>query len=287
MADGELTLALITQCFYGPDGADRLAGRLAEAASRGAEVAVLPELPLDEWVPSSQQHHPDDAEEADGRRSRALTEAAREAGIGVLGGVILVDPESGKRFSTALLLDSAGQLCGCYEKLHLPHEAGFWEKSHYRPGRSQPAPIDGFGLKLGVQLCSDVNRPQGSLLLAALGAEVILNPRATEETTWPRWRTVLTANALTGCCYVASINRPGPERGVPIGGPSFLVDPNGEVLLETTDPVAVARLRREVVEDARSRYPGYLDLFPEIYRRGWAAVERGSGDSGPSATRRC
>ena len=273
MADGELTLALITETFFGDDGPARLVDRLRQGRDEGAELAVLPELALNEWVPSSQQHDPRDAEAPGGGRARLLSKAAATAGIGVLGGAIIVDPDEGRRYSTALLVDSGGGLIGSYEKLHLPHEEGFWEKSHYRPGRTQPEPFKGFGLNLGIQLCSDINRPQGCHLLGARGAEVIINPRATEEATWPRWKTVLTANALTSCCYIASVNRPGPERGVGIGGPSFLVDPNGQVLIETTEAVAVATLARSIVEEARTGYPGYLDLRSDLYAEGWKSID--------------
>ena len=48
----------------------------------------------------------------------------------------------------------------------------------------------------------------------------ILIPRASEEKTYQRWKIVFRANALTGCSYVLCVNRPDPEEGVLIGGPS-------------------------------------------------------------------
>ena len=68
--------------------------------------------------------------------------------------------------------------------------------------------------------------------------QAILVPRASEERTYQRWKIVFRANALTSGCYVLSVNRPDPEEGVLIGGPSIAVDPNGAVLLETTDRIA-------------------------------------------------
>ena len=145
-----------------------------------------------------------------------------------------------------------------YEKLHLPEEEGFWETSHYEPGNEPPRRIDAFGLPIGVQLCSDNNRPEGTHLLGAQGVGVMLNPRASEERTYQRWKTVWRANALTSACYVLSVNRPHPEQGVLIGGPSVAIDPRGEVLLETTDTIAIVTLDGQVVADARralSRLP--------------------------------
>ena len=65
-ADGKLAVALISEVFWEPDGPIRLKERLAEAAERGADMAVLPEIPLNPWRPSTKEAHDDDAE-ADGR----------------------------------------------------------------------------------------------------------------------------------------------------------------------------------------------------------------------------
>jgi predicted amidohydrolase len=126
------------------------------------------------------------------------------------------------------------------------------------------------GFPFGIQICSDINRPVGSHLLGAQGALAILNPRATEAATFERWKLVFRANALTSCAYVLSVNRPSPEQGVPLGGPSTAVDPNGEVLVETTDPLAVVRLEASAVETARRRYPGYLAVNAGMYASAWS-----------------
>ena len=69
-----------------------------------------------------------------------------------------------------------------------------------------------------------------------------------------------------------SVNRPRPEGGVPIGGPSLVVAPDGAVLVETTDPLAVVSLDRSVVQRARLDYPGYLPVRAVLYAAGWRRV---------------
>jgi N-carbamoylputrescine amidase len=275
-ADGKLTVALISEVFWEADGAQRLKQRLGEAAERGADLAVLPEIPLNAWCPSTKEAKPDDAEPMDGPRSTAQREAAAEAGIGLIGGIIHRD-DAGRRTSRALVIDATGAIRATYEKLHLPEEPGFWETSHYEPGTEAPRRIDAFGLPIGVQLCSDNNRPQGVHLLGAQGAMAMINPRATEEKTYQRWKTVFRANALTSCLYVLSVNRPYPEDGVLIGGPSVAFDPNGELLLETTDSVALVTLDAKVVTDARRAYPGYLPVRARLYADAWDEVARSDG----------
>ncbi|HET8777494.1 MAG TPA: hypothetical protein VFN76_07520, partial [Candidatus Limnocylindria bacterium] len=56
-ADGKLTVALVSEVFWEADGAQRLKQRLGEVAERGADVAVLPEIPLNPWRPSTKEAH--------------------------------------------------------------------------------------------------------------------------------------------------------------------------------------------------------------------------------------
>ena len=71
----------------------------------------------------------------------------------------------------------------------------------------------------------EVRLGRAAIRLGAQGAVAMINPRASEEATYQRWKTVWRANALTSCCYVLSVNRPHPEDGVLIGGPSVVLDP--------------------------------------------------------------
>ncbi len=276
-ADGKLTIALISEVFWEPDGPARLRERLAQAAERGADLAVLPELPLNAWRPSTKEARDEDAEPMGGPRHTAQAEAAAEAGIGLVGGIIHRDSATGRRTSRALVLGRGGELVATYEKLHLPEEPGFWETSHYEPGTQPPQRIDAFGLPVGVQICSDNNRPEGSHLLGGQGAMAILVPRASEEKTYQRWKVVFRANALTSTCYVLSVNRPAPEDGVLLGGPSIAVDPNAEVLVETTEQMALVTLDASVVHKARVDYPGYLPVRARLYAEAWGEISGRDG----------
>jgi len=277
-SDGKLTVALVSEVFWEPDGAIRLEQRLDEAAGRGADLALLPEMPLNAWRPATKDATDDDAETEGGPRTQIMAAAANRAGIGLVGGIIHRDPDTGRRTSRALVFSPNGGVVARYEKLHLPEEPGFWETSHYEPGEEAPERIDAFGLPVGVQICSDNNRPEGSRLLGAKGAMAILIPRATEERTYQRWKLVFRANALTGAVYVLSVNRPGPEQGVLIGGPSIAVDPDGEVMVETTDRLALAHLDADVVHQARTDYPGYLPIRARLYADAWNEIAGRDGE---------
>jgi N-carbamoylputrescine amidase len=273
MAGETLTIALITDAFPDETHWPRLLEFLKEARDQGGELAVLPEIPLNPWSPMTQIALEEDAEEMDGSRQRFLAKAAAEAEIGVLGGAIIKDPDTGCRYNTALLYNAKGYCLARYRKVHLPEEEGYWETSHYEPGTEPPRVVEGFAMPMGLQLCSDVNRPTGFQLLSAMGAEVVLAPRCTPPQTFERWRLVLRANAVTSGTYVVSANRPAPAPHGLIGGPSLVIDPFGEVLVETNDPLSLVTLERDVVEAGRKEYPGYLKVYPELYAKGWEELK--------------
>ncbi len=278
--DDRVRVALITDVFHDDPDRSRLKSRLTEARALGATLAVLPELPLNAWSPATRVPRDEDAEPPGGPRQRVLAQAAAQAGITLLGGAIITDPDTHSRHNTAVLYDTGGQELGQYRKVHLPEEEGYWETSHYEPGAEPPRVMAGPGVDVGVQICSDINRPQGSQLLRSQGAEVLLVPRATPVETYERWRLVLRANAVMADAYLLSVNRPRPEFDVDIGGPSLAVAPDGEVLYEGTDPVAIVELQARRAGEAVVQYPGYLARPADLYARGWSSISGGSSIKG-------
>ncbi len=272
MPEETFTVALIGEVFADAEQAKRLPRVLRRARHYGAQLAVLPELPLNSWSPVSKIAVESDAEAPEGPRYRAQSAAARDAAIGLLGGAIVSDRETGLRHNTALLFDAGGTLVLEHRKMHLPEEEGFWETYHYSAGLQPPRTSTALGPRLGIQVCSDANRLVGSQLLAAQGTDIILAPRATEEATAANWLLVYRAIALTSAAFVISVNRPGPEAGAP----SYVVGPSGAVLLETTESFAVLTLDLQELHKARLGYPGYLGFPVGAYAEAWMRLG-GSG----------
>ena len=265
-------LALITDVFFDETGPRRLTEHLLEARELGASLALLPEIPLNPWSPATREARDEDAEEVGGPRAISLATAARASRLTVLGGVIARDPKTRRRHNTALAYGPEGNLLTTYRKVHIPQEDGYWEADHYEPGTDPPRPTELGGMRVGIQICSDINRLVGAQMLAAAGAEVIVVPRATPSETYTRWRKVFEVAAITSSCWVVSVNRPRPEFDVDIGGPSIVVAPDGAVVLETTDPVSTAEIDLDQVTRMRGEYPGYLAYPVELYARGFDAL---------------
>ncbi|MBN9417594.1 MAG: DUF952 domain-containing protein [Candidatus Eremiobacteraeota bacterium] len=227
-----------------------------------ADLVVLPELPWHRWCPAQPERDPQDE---DLGRAEDQAEHARQSGKWLLGGSLL-----GRR-NTALLYSPQGELKLRYEKMHLPQEPGFWEANHYDPGQQGPRVCDDLGFPLGVQLCSDIQRPFGAMFLRAQGAAAILLPRATERGTYKTWLPVMQAMARLSGCYLLSVNRPDLDEP-PIGGPSVVIGPDGEVLAESSEPWLSYTLKHEAIVKARAEYPGYLDVPHSLYAQAWSGL---------------
>ena len=227
-----------------------------------ADLVVLPELPWHRWCPAQPERDPQDE---DLGRAEQQAQVARDSGKWLLSGSIL------NRRNTALLYSPEGELKLRYEKVHLPQEPGFWEANHYDPGQEGPRVCDDLGFPLGVQLCSDIQRPFGSMFLRAQGASAILLPRATERGTYQNWRLVMQAMARVSGCYLLSVNRPDLDDP-PIGGPSLVIGPDGEVLAESSDAWLTFTLRHEEIVKARAEYPGYLAVPHQLYTQAWSTI---------------
>lgn len=268
-AHPRLRVALLSEVFFGDDAQDRLRDRLAHAKGLGAQLVVLPELPLQPWAPATREVRDDDAETPDGPRQALLRAAAREVGVAVLGGAIVRDPQGGRRENQAIVVDGEGRERGRYAKLHLPQEPGFWEADHYEAGAGALPLFALHGVPFGIQICSDINRPQGTHVLAARGARLVCHPRATEPDTFDGWRLVMRAAARTAATWIVSVNRPAPEGGTPLGGPSIAIDPTGEVVVESGEAFTFVDVDTARNEAATRDYPGYLAVRSDVYAEAW------------------
>ena len=233
---------------------------LAEVSQK-ADLILLPELPFQEWAPAQRGNLMPDMD------LKAQAQLCPQ--VAILGGGVQA------RRNRAILF-VGGRVELDYAKMHLPQEEGFWEADYYDPGQQPPEVCDALGFPLGVQICSDIHRPFGMSYLAQQGVSLVLCPRATERGTYAAWKRVYQASARIHSCYIASVNRPAPENGVPLGGPSLLVGPDGEVLVEGDEEVLYAELDLQKIVQAKAGYPGYLAWPWETYAKAWQPTEKGS-----------
>ena len=106
---------------------DRLIAMVQQAADRGVQLVVFPELALTTFFPrwytddiSGHDHYYET--EMPGPETKRLFDEAKTLGIGFSLGYAELTPE-GERFNTTILVERDGSVVGRYRKVHIPgHE---------------------------------------------------------------------------------------------------------------------------------------------------------------------
>jgi predicted amidohydrolase len=144
--------------------------RMDQVASGRPDLICLPECFPGYYKPtptSAQQGEP-----LDGPTITAIAAFSRQQRCYVVAPITL--ERGGKLFNTAVLVGRDGKVVGTYDKIH-PTEGEL--KAGITPGRDAPVFETDFG-RLGIQICFDVEWPDGWQRLRDKGAELVVWPSA-------------------------------------------------------------------------------------------------------------
>jgi N-carbamoylputrescine amidase len=266
------------QCALGGPRADNVARvekLVREAAARGAQVVLPPELfegPYfcrEERAENFAEARTLEADEAVAR----MREVARE--LGVVVPVSFFERAGQAYFNSVALVDADGAVLGVYRKSHIPDGPGYEEKFYFRPGdtgfRVWPTR---FGT-LGVGICWDQWFPEAARAMMLLGAEVLLYPTAIgsephepDLDTRDPWQRAMIGHAVSNVVPVVAANRVGVEDGQSFYGSSFIADPRGDKVAEldrSQSGVVVHRFDLDAIARTRASWGFFRDRRPELY----------------------
>jgi predicted amidohydrolase len=138
----------------------------------------------------------------------------------VFGGVFLDDPDSGACSNAAVVIDREGQLLGRYVKVHPVLDDGGQEgkivlEGGVLPGKEYNVFDLDFG-RVGIQICYDIEFPEGWRRLAEGGAELVLFPTQSPQRTRPAMYAAMHEYWVVSSTFRnnASIFEPGTGRVV-------------------------------------------------------------------------
>ena len=206
-----------------------LSRTVAEAASGGARLVVLPELAACGGVITTPEQARAAAEPLDGPTVALCAGLSAEHGCVVVVGLAEAGPGEVVH-NTAVVLDR-GVLVSAYRKVHL------WglEKHAFEPGRLRPAVVPTSAGRVGVMVCYDLEFPEWVRLAAEAGAEVLAVPanwplRPEGDPQRPFEVVKAQAAAVTYRVNVAVADRCGAEAGVDWYGGSLVCDVDGNLV---------------------------------------------------------
>jgi N-carbamoylputrescine amidase len=287
MMNDTLTVALVQQAC-GATREENLAESIEairEAADKGAELVLLPELHLGPYFCQVEDtYNFDKAEPIPGPTSETLGHLARELGV-VIVASLFERRAPGLYHNTAVVLEKDGTLAGKYRKMHIPDDPGYYEKFYFTPGDIGFKPIQTSVGKLGILVCWDQWYPEAARLMALAGADLLLyptaigwNPDDPEDERLRQlnaWITVQRGHAVANGLPVLSCNRIGHEpdpspnsSGIRFWGNSFVAGPQGELLAHAdseTRQVMIVEIDRARSEAVRRIWPFLRDRRIDEY----------------------
>lgn len=211
-----------------------------EAAQRGANIVVLPELANCGYMFTGDVELRAAAQPLDGAYIRHLSELAGELGIVISSGFAEL-AASGHVYNSAVIVDRSGVLT-TYRKAHL------WNTEKlcgFSAGDGHPPVVDTEYGRLGLMICYDLEFPEWVRRVALDGADLLcvpvnwpLGPRPEGERPCEIIR--VQADAAMNRMYIAVADRVGVERGQEWLGGTVIVDADGY-------PVSTIELGKELI----------------------------------------
>jgi omega-amidase len=211
----------------------------------------------------------------------ALSEAARENGVWLLGGSYPeVDPNNGRVYNTSVVFDPRGEIVATHRKVHLFDidipGGQYFKESDTLSGGAQMTTFDTPWCRMGLAICYDVRFPELSMLMRDAGCDVLLFPAAFNVTTGPlHWELLLRARAVDNQVYVAAISpaRSEDSNAYQAWGHSSIIDPWGKVaaggdavaegsgtIVSEIDLDAIASIRQSIPVSHQKRHDVYTKV---------------------------
>ncbi len=226
------------------------------------DLLLLNEMPFGPWIAAGER--PDSSTVA---RSQRLHEEGlarlRELGAPIVLGTRALD-SAGHNVNEAFVWTEQNGLRGVHTKQYFPNEAGYYEARWFEAGERHFRTVKEGAVRIGFLICSELMFNEHARHYGRQGAHLIAAPRATPGGSLARWLVAFRMAAIVSGCYVASSNRGGVDsKGQRFGGCGCIVDPNGDIVTQTSSVTPVVSYDLDLDFAARSQreYPCYI---PEL-----------------------
>lgn len=255
-----------------------------EAAKRGAQIILLPELFETPYfcIEQDSRHLGLARPLADNAAVKHFRNVARE--LGVVLPISFFERDGQAMFNSIAIVDADGSILGVYRKSHIPNGPGYQEKNYFSPGDTGFKVWDTRFARIGVGICWDQWFPEAARAMALLGAEILLYPTAIGTEPPPaepvnsreHWQRTQQGHAAANLMPLVASNRYGLERSLqnPEGlyirfyGSSFIADPLGAKVAEAgeaEEAVLTATFDFDTLAQQRDNWFVFRDRRPDLY----------------------
>ncbi len=253
----------------------RIEARVREAAKRGAQIVLTPELFESPYFPQTQDERAFDlAAPLDAHPTVARMQALA-SDLGIVLPVSFFERAGQAYYNSLVTIDADGTQLGVYRKSHIPDGPGYEEKFYFRPGNTGFKVWKTRYACIGVGICWDQWFPEAARSMALQGAEILLyptaigsEPNAPADDTEAPWQRVMVGHAVANAMPVAAANRIGAEDALTFYGSSFVCNQRGDIEVELgreEEGVATASFDREALRRYRANWGFFRDRRPDLY----------------------
>jgi predicted amidohydrolase len=247
------------------DVVERQLVMMRDAAERGCDLVVYPELALTTFFP---RWWIDDHDEVDafyetqmpGPETRVLFDEAARLGVGFCLGYAELTPD-GHRYNTYVLVGRDGAEVAKFHKVHIPGHADddpdrpfqHLERHYFESGPEGFGVWRAFGGLVGMALCNDRRWPETYRVMGLQGVELVLigyntpihyAPDPTQNTLASfHNHLVMQSGAYQNGTWVVGVAKGGTEEGVESLAHSAIYAPSGQIVAQAVtegDEVIVA-----------------------------------------------
>ena len=255
----------------------RVAARVREAAAKGAQVILPPELFEGPYFCRVEDEglFANAKPTAEHKAVRAMQALAAELKVSIP--TSFFEADGPHHYNSLAMIGPDGKIQGVYRKSHIPDGPGYEEKFYFRPGNTGFKVWNGAGTTLGVGICWDQWYPETARAMMLMGAEILFYPTAIGSEphddsldTARLWRRAMVGHAVSNVVPVVAANRVGTEHGQTFYGTSFICDERGDILAELDreeEGVITATLDLDRVKRHRAAFGFFRDRRPELYGR--------------------
>lgn len=264
--------------------ADKL---VREAASRGGQVILLPELFERPYFCQERRYEyyqfaktPEDNDAV-----RHFSRVAAE--LQVVLPVSFYERDGNRLFNSLAMIDADGRNLGIYRKTHIPDDHYYQEKFYFTPGDTGFLVFRTRYGNIGAGICWDQWFPETARCLAVKGAELIFYPTAIgsepilECDSMEHWRRCMQGHGAANLVPIIAANRIGKEEVEPCEenggqrsslnfyGSSFITDACGQIAASMgreEEGVILAEFDLDQLAADRLNWGLFRDRRPESYR---------------------
>ena len=183
--------------------------------------------------------------------------------MAIIGGSVAIEKD-GKFYNTTYVYNKSGDLINTYSKVHL---FGLMAEDQYMSAGSSESVFELDGVTATSVICYDIvflngcehdgTRSQGTFVVAQ----------------WPeprvqQWEILLKARAVENQAFVVAVNRVGTGPDDVFSGHSMVIDPLGNVVLQSKEHeegIFTADINLEEVDKVRGQIPVFEDRRTDLY----------------------